>query len=305
MKSKRRNFSPDFFKNLTGILFVLIILAAACVRGQTLKLDQRPAEPGEWGYRPAAGSVLRVNPPAFSWRPQAGLIWEIQCASGAEFKKIEYRAGGLQFNVHCPPRTFEPGTYTWRYRGKDKNGRHTNWSRARTFKIAEDAAVMPLPAREELIARIPKSHPRLFMRPENLGRLQELAQGKMKRQYDRLVKDCERIMARPPETAEPPKYPKDIVRGSDPWRKIWWGNRTYTTKALNSAATLAFTRLLGGPEKYGVEAKRILLECAKWDPKGSTGYRYNDEAGMPYNYYFSRTYTFVNDLLSEQEKELC
>jgi len=86
---------------------------------------------------------------------------------------------------------------------------------------------------------------------------------------------------------------------------MWWGNRTYTIKALNSAATLAFTRLLGGQDKYGQEAKRILLECAKWDPKGSTGYRYNDEAGMPYNYYFSRTYTFVNDLLSEDEKEVC
>jgi hypothetical protein len=74
---------------------------------------------------------------------------------------------------------------------------------------------------------------------------------------------------------------------------------------LNGAATLAFTRLLGGQERYGLEAKRILTECAKWDPKGSTGYIYNDEAGMPYNYYFSRTYTFINDLLSEEEKQIC
>ncbi|MHC4542557.1 MAG: DUF4962 domain-containing protein, partial [Planctomycetota bacterium] len=101
------------------------------------------------------------------------------------------------------------------------------------------------------------------------------------------------------------KYPAGTIRNSDPWRDIWWGNRTYTIRALNSAATLAFTRLLGGQEEYGLEAKRILLECAKWDPKGSTGYRYNDEAGMPYNYYFSRTYSFVNDLLSEEEEELC
>jgi len=86
---------------------------------------------------------------------------------------------------------------------------------------------------------------------------------------------------------------------------MWWGNREYTIKALNGAATLAFTRLLGGQEKYGQEAKQILLECAKWDPVGSTGYRYNDEAGMPYAYYFSRTYTFVNDMLTEEEKKIC
>ena len=290
---------------LISAAILLILFATPALTVEMLKLDQRPAEPSEWGCRPAAGVVSQVNPPSLSWRPQAGLRWEIQCASDADFKKIEYQAGDLEFNVHCPPRTFKPGTYTWRYRGKDKNGRHTNWSMARTFTISDEAATMPLPARDDLIAHIPKSHPRLFMRPENLGHLRELASGKMKREYNQLAKECERIMSKQPATTEPPKYPKDIVWGSDSWRKIWWGNRTYTIRALNGAATLAFTRLLGGPEKYGLEAKRILLECAKWDPKGSTGYRYNDEAGMPYNYYFSRTYTFVNDLLSEEEKELC
>jgi len=127
----------------------------------------------------------------------------------------------------------------------------------------------------------------------------------MKPQFDELVRSCERILRDPPSTTEPPTYPEDIVRGSDPWRTIWWGNRTYTQKALNSAATLAFTRLLGGPESYGQAARRILLACAQWDPKGSTGYRYNDEAGMPFNYYFSRTYTFVNDLLTEEDRDLC
>jgi hypothetical protein len=43
----------------------------------------------------------------------------------------------------------------------------------------------------------------------------------------------------------------------------------------------------------------------RWDPKGATGYRYNDEAGMPYAYYFARTYTFVYDLLTEQQRQQC
>jgi hypothetical protein len=96
-----------------------------------------------------------------------------------------------------------------------------------------------------------------------------------------------------------------MKRGSDEWRDIWWGNRKYTIRALNTAATLAFTRMLGGKKEYGELAKKMLLDCAKWDPKGATGYRYNDEAGMPYNYYFSRVYTFLHDTLSEQERETC
>jgi len=283
----------------------ILLVCAVPTLGAQLKLDERPAEAEEWGYCPAAGSVSQVNPPSFSWRLQAGLTWEIQCAHDSEFKKIEYQVNDIEFNVHCPPLTFTSGSYSWRYRGRNREGDYTNWSQARTFTIANDAVEMPMPTREELIGRIPKSHPRLFMRPENLDKLRELARGKMKTEYDKLVEECERLMASPPATAEPPKYPEGTIRNSDPWREIWWGNRTYTIRALNGTATLAFTRLIGGPEKYGLEAKRILLECAKWDPKGSTGYRYNDEAGMPYNYYFSRTYTFVNDLLSEQEKELC
>ena len=45
--------------------------------------------------------------------------------------KAEYRATKIEYAVHCPPRTFAPGTYTWRYRGKDKNVQYTNWSQSR------------------------------------------------------------------------------------------------------------------------------------------------------------------------------
>ena len=47
----------------------------------------------------------------------------------------------------------------------------------------------------------------------------------------------------------------------------------------------------------------MLLAAAAWDPKGSTGYRYNDEAGMPYAYHFSRAYTFIHDRLGEEEAD--
>ena len=88
-----------------------------------------------------------------------------------------------------------------------------------------------------------------------------------------------------------------MVRGSQEWKALWWGNRTYTIAALESASTLAFTRMVGGKEEYGQLAKQILMDCAEWDPKGATGFHYNDEAGMPYAYHFARTYTFLHDLL--------
>jgi hypothetical protein len=289
-------------------IFVALVwsLSLVCSAGpRTLMLDERPAEPGTWGYRPDNQTTVQTDPPSFSWRPQAGLTWEVECARDPDFSDVVYRGTGIEFNVHCPPRTFGPGRYVWRYRGRDRDGVRTVWSRPRTFTIAPGAVPMPLPGRQELLARIPKSHPRLFLRPENVGRLRALARGEMRDAYAGLVKECEKILADPPSTGEPPKYPPGVDTKSEQWRVIWWGNREYTIKALNSAATLAFTRLLGGQDRYGQEARRILLACAQWDPKGSTGYRYNDEAGMPYAYYFARTYSFVNDLLTEQEKDVC
>ena len=300
MRSKRRDNSSRI---LSAVVLSVLLLCDA--RASSPKLDERPAEPGTWGYRPDENVISQTDPPSFTWRPQRGLTWEIQCARDAQFSDVVYRQADIEFNVHCPPKTFGPGRYVWRYRGIDGNGDTSKWSRSRPFMIADTAVRLPVPKRSELIARIPDVHPRLFVRPENVGELRRLAHGEMKNEYAALVRDCERILADPPPTAEPPKYPADMERKSEGWRKMWWGNRIYTIRALNGAATLAFTRLLGGSETYGLQAKRILLACAKWDPKGSTGYRYNDEAGMPYNYYFSRTYTFVNDLLTEEEKDLC
>jgi len=102
MKLRKRDLSYSTTMNLinllaVGISFVLLFMTP----GFGAELDQRPAEPGEWGYRPANGSVTQVNPPSFSWRPQAHLTWEIQCANDTEFGKIEYSAGDLEFNVHC------------------------------------------------------------------------------------------------------------------------------------------------------------------------------------------------------------
>ncbi len=293
---------------------VLVLSAVALGAAPTQRLakapalDERPAEEGTWGYRPEDGHTIEITPPAFSWRPMREIAtWQLECARGNRFAEGQafYRAEGIRFNVHCPPRTFPPGSYVWRYRGVDRAGNVTAWSRPRRFTIAQGAAELPLPPREELLARVPKSHPRLFLRPEDVPRLRQLARGEMNAQFRQLEARCQRLLKSPPPTAEPPKYPPGTEPLSEAWREIWWGNRMYTIAALDSAATLAFTWRLGGDERFGQLARRILMDCARWDPKGSTGFRYNDEAGMPYNYYFSRTYTFVYSLLSEEERRQC
>jgi hypothetical protein len=270
-----------------------------------LKLDETPAKESEWGYRPADESISNVNPPAFSWHPQQGLKWQLQCASDSDFTDIKYQLSDIEFNVHCPDTVFKTGRYFWRYRGTDKEGIYTNWSTVRAFTIGEKATEMPLPKKEVLIARVPKNHPRLFVRPENMEKLRTAAKSELKNVFDAIVRRCDKILENPPSTEEPPKYPEGTVEFSEEWSRIWRDNTRTVNAALGNAANLGFAYQVSGDKKYGIEARRILLECAKWDPLGSTSFLYNDEAGMPYTHWFSRTYTFVNDLLDEQDKKIC
>ncbi|MFH0945686.1 MAG: DUF4962 domain-containing protein [Planctomycetota bacterium] len=267
-----------------------------------LPLDESPARPGEWGFRPAEGRIEAVTPPGFSWRPQEQAAnYELEITGGDARRSYE----GIGFSVFCPPDTLVPGTYSWRFRYLDRDGDRSAWSRERAFTIAEEAEPFPLAGREELLARIPTEHPRLFLRPEQVAELREAARGKRKEAFNELIASCNQLLASPPPSEEPPKYPQGMATKSEEWREVWWGNRVYTIKTLESAATLAFTGLIAEKPAYQELAKRLLLDAARWDPQGATGYRYNDEAGMPYAYHFSRAYTFLHPVLSDEEKELC
>ncbi len=271
-----------------------------------LSVNEAPGRASEWGFHPQEGKTIQETPPAFSWRPQDNAqTYEIQCSRSKDFSQVDYQFDQITYNVHKPPELFDSGQWYWRFRFTNKENETSSWSTIRSFNIAEAANQLVLPTKEDLLQRIPKEHPRLFVRPEQMANLKKRAKSDLRDIYDDLIKRSERLLNDPPPTEEPPKYPDDVERKSEEWREIWWGNRVYTIEALNGAATLAFTHLLSEKEEYAQLAKRILIDCAEWDPKGATGYRYNDEAGMPYNYYFARTYTFLYNKLSEEEREKC
>lgn len=268
--------------------------------------DERPAAPEEWGFRPLDKQASEMNPPGFVWRPQKEMVsYDFECASDEGFKSVVAKAVGIKYACYCPDKALAPGTYYWRFRFTSKKGEISNWSTARSFTLSKGAVVFPMPAREELLSRIPDKHPRLFVRPEQMDDLRKRAQSEMKADYDAIAAMCEKLLENPPPTAEPPKYPPGMTTKSEEWRVIWWGNREYTIKVLDAAATLGFAYQLSGNQKYGELGRRLLMEAAQWDPKGSTNYHYNDEAGMPYVYFFARAYTFLNPLLSDADKSKC
>ncbi|MDR2116560.1 MAG: DUF4962 domain-containing protein [Planctomycetaceae bacterium] len=293
-------------KNFVALFCVFYSLTVWSVAAD-IKLDESPTKTGEWGRRPFDGQIVAVTPPSFTWRPAKDGVdgvehWELVVRNAAD-KKIAYQIKDWQFNVHTPPVVLKSGNYVWKYRGVTKKGRVTDWSQEQTFTVPKNARPMPLPLRDELLKRIPSEHPRIFVRPEGIPKLRELAKKELAAEYNNLVKHCDQLLKNPPDTTEPPLY-----QNRKEWKnelETWWGNRTKTIAVLENAATLAFVWNLGGNEEYAALAKKLLLAAAQWDPKGATGYRYNDEAGMPFAYHFARTYTFINAKLTEEEKQIC
>ncbi|HPO12648.1 MAG TPA: DUF4962 domain-containing protein [Candidatus Hydrogenedentes bacterium] len=267
-------------------------------------LDESPAQTGEWGFRPDDGASP-VNPPGFSWRPcKDADHYVLEIAQDSEFKNSVLSEASIPWSAYCPSKKLNAGTYFWRYCAVDAAGETSEWSHIRTFSISGDAVVFPQLTRQELKQRMPAEHPRLFFRPEDLPRLREQAQGPLAERWTKLLQAADKLLVTPPDTTDPPKYPKTVDRRKTPgeWKKIWWGNRARVIAVADSAATLGFVYRISGEEKYAKAARDLLLAATKWDLNGGTNYRYNDEAAMPMLYMAARAYSWCYPVLSESDR---
>jgi len=284
-------------------LSLLLSLSQLLTAG-ALTLDEAPAVPGEWGYRPADTSTVQTNPPAFVWRPVAdATAYVVEVARDGAFTEDVRRWSELAWSSYAPDVTLDQSVWYWRYAALDASGEQSNWSQVRTFTVADDAMVFPKPDKATLVERIPDRHPRLFVRPEEMDAMREAAEGPLKVAREGLIARAEKLLTSPPDTTEPPKYPEGTVRKSKEWKTIWWGNRTRSVAVGNGAAELAFAYQLTGDVRYGDAAKKLLLDFCEWDPRGATGYRYNDEAGMPLLYYPARAYSWAHDRFTPEERQ--
>ena len=282
---------------------VLISLAQLTTVSAPL-LDESPATAQEWGYHPASGSTVATTPPAFVWRPvKAAHHYTLEVARDEAFSDSVRTWSDLPWSSFAPESTLEPGLWFWRYGAVDGAGVHSVWSQVRRFTVPPNARAFPKPTIADLVGRIPEGHPRLFLRPAEVDAFRAAVAGPLKEPWEKLLARADTLLASPPDTTEPPKYPKGTVRGSKEWKSIWWGNRRRAVAVADGAATLAFAYQLTGNTQYGDAARDLLLAFCAWDPRGATGYAYNDEAGMPLLYFPARAYSWAYDRFSEEERK--
>ncbi len=273
-------------------MLFLVALAAFC------QTPDRTPQADEWGYRPAGGERVAMNPPALTWVLEKGAAsYTVEWAPNAGFRGAT-TVRNLPWSVYTHYEPLKPRRYWWRYRIVGQDGRESAWSRARSFVVPADATVFPQPTMEQLRQRIPQGHPRLFVRAEDLERLRTWAAGGGKEAYQRLLARADKLL-----TAEPTSEPAVRASASDPaTNQFWWSNRVQTVRALQEAEVLSFVWRLTGESKYGERARRFTLALAAWDPDGPTNFRVNCEAAKPMLHRLARAYDWAWDVFTEEER---
>jgi hypothetical protein len=272
-----------------------ILLLAAAALAQTPDGDPLP---DEWGYRPADGATVEVNPPALTWvHAKGAATYIVEWAPNARFEGAT-AVRDIPWSVYTHHAAMKPGGYWWRYRIVDAQGKESAWSRARRFQVPATATVFPQPTIEELRRAIPKARPRLFVRPEDLPRLRDWAKSEGRRQYDRLIARADEIAA-----AAPTPEPTVRANARDPkTNQFWWPNREQAIRALQEAEILSFAWLLTGDKKYAGPAREFTLKLAAWDPDGPTNWALNCEAAKPMLHRLARAYDWAWPLFSDGER---
>lgn len=259
-----------------------------------------PPSPYTVRYAPAEASVSALDPPAFVWLPAPGAKeYTLQYSRSAGFPPAETTSVACDKTIYVPRQVMGPGKWHWRF-GVAGDGGRVEFSRARAFTIAADAAKVPFPDVKAVVARLRGVRPRDFVRPEDLRRCRELGNGPLKEYLEQLKRDAQHYIGEP-LLPEPEFLPKE---GQE--RIVAYAKTFRTTRPFNSGMVACATvYLLSGDEAYGQEARRRLMHLMSWDPNGSTNLFHNDEPGTELVRVLPRVYDWVYPLLSEEEKEKC
>ncbi len=243
-------------------------------------------------YRPAAMSVSQQNPPSFTW-PYVNNAesYDLKVCSDEGLSEVKYSVDGLATNYYCFPYSFEAGnTYYWSVR-YHLNGNTSSWSEAIRFRIEPDAAVFTVDNIDELVGRVPESHPRIWTTADNLDAFRNYKnENAVSREiYDTVVNKAHGYVVSDeipiePETAD------DALNGAG--------------KINNIMQTCAFAYLLTNDAELGQFAVDVAYEVAQWDyEEGATAYKSQDQAHRAIAYKTAMTYDWAYDLFQLPENE--
>jgi len=252
--------------------------------------------------RPLQDECLDISPPGFCWWPagkrgQVRYRLEIRDAAG----KLAYQSPVIDDPAHSPNQVLPAGAYRWTVAALDSSGQVCDTCPAQSFRIAEKALAQPWVPARELLARVPKEHPRLIFTKAQLPEIKASLSTTRKEAFEALKRQATKALKLKPPVE--PDYDKltDASERRMAYQDSFRDMRDYHTDGM---VALSLMYVLTGEKKYGLVAKDILLGATEWDPEGVSSVmgKYGDEIGLGLVKSCAHAYDWIYDLLSDAER---
>ncbi|NOZ21139.1 MAG: DUF4962 domain-containing protein [Planctomycetes bacterium] len=246
--------------------------------------------------QPSQSKPPMTNPPVLFWPDVGQRKTEIEWSSDAAFPEAATKSAVIEGDVfYRLPDALGPGKYFWRFRpaGTEK------WLMMNSFEITAGTPKFIVPKESEWIARVPKKHPRIYIRPEDVPRIRALVKGKLKEElagrWRQLAKRIGQEL--PSDTSQVEKVVDYKTKC-----KRRWASKALATRQSRAVEQFAVAYLLTGDERFGQEAKRRALHLCQWDPKGFTSHKVSDFANGWTLEYCAMAYDYCYDLFTPEER---
>ncbi len=264
--------------------------------------DQQPTQTPR---RPIDGRAVLQNPPDFWWQPQLNADgYELQLSTSEDFGDGTITIRGLPYNCYSHSEVLDASRrWHWRFRYLAR-GTASEWSEAWHFDVSPDAVEFPVPPPDELLARVPADHPRVYVTREGLQAFRARREGEAAEWWEGFQKRCDTHLELP--LPQEPGAEYDFSGRSGPLTAEQKA-RMDELRGLGSRATgpmwnMAFAYLVGGDERYGQRAVEWLMEIATWDPEGTTGYRNHDQVFRDIAWKSACVYDWTWELMTDEQR---
>lgn len=238
---------------------------------------------------PADGACVAENPPVFIWLPMSEKT-EIsyECSVWNEQGDVVWNGNATE-HVCVPEKPFPIGNYTW-----DVRVTGTEIQRGKqSFQVTEKAITFVRPTLEEVIAGIPKEHPRHLL---------------SNREKEQIIKDrfreietLKRNIAQAYVDGFPERPMYHVDEHAIPYREYFGRFREFCDRNLVACA-LGYVLL--NDEEAGRFAKKIFLHICDWNPAGpcSLAGPWGDEVGLSCARCFPAVFDMLYPLFTEKER---
>ncbi len=290
--------------SVLSIQFMLVFLLVVKTTEAQVSFPVEQPENGNFN-RPLPEDVLDISPPGFCWwraapRDEISYRLRIESVSG----EMVYQSSLLNDPVHVPDRILPPGDYRWIVDALGDKGQVVATRTAQNFSIAENAFELPWVDAKELLSRVPEDHPRLLFPAAKLPEIRASLDGSRSEAYADLIKVADQALEL--ELMAKPDFDRFDKKTEYPARRTAYraSYHEFTRIYNQGMVPLALMYQLSGEEKYGLSAKKHLLNILDWELDGVASLEEGfDEVGLRIARTAAQGYDWLYDLLTEDERK--